>query len=33
MKPNIQTGFVNAHCDIHTGIENVYAEMYEMVQV
>lgn len=33
MKPNIQTGFVNAHCDIPIGIENVYAEMHEMVQV
>lgn len=33
MKPNIQTDFVNAHCDIHIGIENVYAEIHKMVQV
>lgn len=33
MKPNFQTGFVNAHCDTHIGIENVYAEIHEMVEV
>lgn len=33
MKPNIQTDFVNAHCDIHIGTENVYAEIHEIVQV
>lgn len=26
-------GYVNAHCDIRIGIENVYAEIHEMVQV
>lgn len=33
MKLKIQTDFVDASCEIHVMVENVYAETHEMVQV
>lgn len=33
MKPKMQTDVVDTSCEIHIVVENVYAEIHEMVQV